>query len=320
MRELVLNDASIAAADQRTAMDWLVDIAKGMSLLVVKQVAQNTLRTSRPIQEIYYRGNRSLWDAIFALKQQGLVDEHRFLMRSSVKSPLTHELGQGIKDRFLACEGRTFPSPEGDPLVLCAISDGIAVSFPSDLIWDRNLIKVDFYELKDDESGEVSEEETFEEIDNLARSNHAPPIYERHRQSFRGQITSYAELWNNRKLAFPNLLFGPDVEDHLKKLNTSNLGSIVGKLANLNAAAAEWPNVGGGAPPWKNRARVTNESESLQNNAKLRERRRFKSYDGTRQLFLWHARFSYSGRIHLRFDPSSYEIEIGYIGQHLPLP
>ena len=28
MRELVLNDASIAAADQRTAMDWLVDIAK----------------------------------------------------------------------------------------------------------------------------------------------------------------------------------------------------------------------------------------------------------------------------------------------------
>ena len=45
MRELVLNDASIAAADQRTAMDWLVDIAKGMSLLVVKQVVQNTLRT-----------------------------------------------------------------------------------------------------------------------------------------------------------------------------------------------------------------------------------------------------------------------------------
>ena len=320
MRELILNDASIAAADQRTAMDWLVDIAKGMSLLVVKQVVQNTLRTSRPIQEIYYRGNRSLWDAIFALKQQGLVDEHRFLMRSSVKSPLIHELGQGIKDRFLACEGRTFPSPEGDPLVLCAISDGIAVSFPSDSVWDGNLIKVDFYELKDDGSGEVSEEETFEEIDNLARSDHAPPIYERHRRSLRGQITSYAELWNNRKQAFPYLIFGPDVEDHLKKLNTGDLGTIVGKLANLNAAAAEWPNVGGGAPPWETRAKVANESESLQNDVKLRERRRFKSHDGTPQLFLWHARFSYSGRIHLRFDPSSHEIEIGYIGKHLPLP
>ena len=319
MRELVLNDASIAAADQHTAMDWLADIAKGMSSLFLKQVVQNTLRTSRPLQEIHYRDNSSLWEAIIALRQQGLVEEHRFLMRSSVKSPLENELKEDVKDRFLSCEGKTFPSPAGNSLVLCAISDGIAVSFPSDLIWDSSLIRVDFYELKDDGSGEVSEEETFEKIDNLARSDHAPPIYERHRQSFRGQITSYAKLWNNREQAFPNLLFGPDVEDHLKKLNTSNLGSIVRKLANLNAAAAEWPNVGGSAPPWKARAKVVNESESLQNNSKLRERRRFKSHDGKRRLFLWHARFSDSGRIHLRFDPNSYEIEIGYIGQHLPL-
>lgn len=319
MRELVLNDASIAAADQHTAMDWLADIAKGMSSLFLKQVVQNTLRTSRPLQEIHYRDNSSLWEAIIALRQQGLVEEHRFLMRSSVKSPLENELKEDVKDRFLSCEGKTFPSPAGNSLVLCAISDGIAVSFPSDLIWDSSLIRVDFYELKDDGSGEVSEEETFEEIDNLARSDHAPPIYERHRQSFRGQITSYAKLWNNREQAFPNLLFGPDVEDHLKKLNTSNLGSIVRKLANLNAVAAEWPNVGGSAPPWKARAKVVNESESLQNNSKLREGRRFKSHDGKRRLFLWHARFSDSGRIHLRFDPSSHEIEIGYIGKHLPL-
>ncbi|MDE2736722.1 MAG: hypothetical protein OXI72_20165 [Gemmatimonadota bacterium] len=319
MRELVLNDASIVAADQSIAIDWLEDIAKGMSSLFLKQVVQNTLRTSRPLQKIHYRGNCSLWEIILALRQQGLVEEYRFLMRSIVKSPLENELKDDIKDRFLLCEGKTFPPPEGDPLVLCAISDGIAVSFPSDLIWDSSLIKVDFYELKDDESGDISKEETFEEIDNLARSNHASPIYERHRQSFRGQITSYAELWNNRKLAFSNLLFGPDVEDHLKKLNTSKLRSIVGKLSNLNAAAAEWPNVGGSAPPWEARAKVVNESEALQNNTKLRERRRFKSYDGTRQLFLWHTRFSDSGRIHLRFDPSSHEIEIGYIGQHLPL-
>ena len=315
MRELVLNDVSIAAADQSTAMDWLADIAKGMSSLVIKQVVQNTLRTSRPLQDIHYRDNSSLWEVILALRQRGLVDEHRFLMRSSVKSPLTNELEQSVKDRFLACEGRRFPSPAGNSLVLCAISDGIAVSFPSDSVWDRNLIKVDFYELKDDGSGEVSEEETFEEIDNLARSDHAPPICERHRQSLRGQITGYAELWNKRGQAFPNLIFGPDIEDHLAKLNTGDLGTIVGKLASLNAAAAEWPDVGGGTPQWK--TKVTNESESLQNDAKKREKRQFRSYDGTSQLFLWHARFGNSGRIHLRFDPSSHEVEIGYIGPHL---
>ena len=315
MRELVLNDASIAAVDQCTAMDCLANIAKGMSTLLLKQVVQNTLRTSRPLQEIYYRGNCSLWEVILALRQQGLVEEHRFLMRSSVKSPLENELKEDVKDRFLSCEGKTFPPPAGDPLVLCAISDGIAVSFPSDLIWDSSLIKVDFYELKDDESGDVIKEETFEEIDNLSRYDHALPICERHRQSLRGQITSVDELWNNRKQAFPNLLFGPDIEDHLRKLNTGDLGTIVGRLASLNAAATEWPDVGGGAPQWK--TKVTNESESLQNDAKKREKRRFRSYDGTSQLFLWHARFGNSGRIHLRFDPSSHEVEIGYIGPKL---
>lgn len=318
MREFVLNDASIAAADQRTAIDWLADIAKGMSSLVVEKIAQNTLRTSRSLQEIHYRENSSLSEAILALKQRGLIEEHRLLMRSSVKSPLTNELEQGIKDRFLACEGRTFPAPVGDSLVLCAISDRIAVSFPSDSVWNSDLIKVDFYELHDDESSEVSEEETFEEIDNLARSNHALPICERHRQSLRDQITSSAELWNNRKQAFPNLLFGPDVEDHLARLNTGDLGTIVGKLAGLNAAAAEWPEVGGGVPQWK--SKVTDESEPLKNHPKLLAERRFRAYDGTRQLFLWHARFGSSGRVHFRFDPSSYEIEIGYIGKHLPLP
>ena len=315
MRELVLNDASIAAADQHTAMDWLADIAKGMASLVEKKVVQNTLRTSCPLQEIHYRDNSSLRDAIFALRQQGSVEEYRFLMRSIVKSPLENELKEDVKGRFLSCEGKTFPPPAGDPLVLCAICDGIAVSFPSDSVWDRNLIKVDFYELKDDGSGEVSEEETFEEIDNLARSDHALPICERYRQSLRGQITGYAELWNKREQAFPNLIFGPDIENHLATLNTGDLGTIVGRLASLNAAATEWPDVGGGAPQWK--TKVTNESESLQNYAKKREKRRFRSYDGTSQLFLWHARFGGSGRIHLRFDPSSHEVEIGYIGPHL---
>ena len=143
MRELVLNDASIDAADQRTAMDWLADIAKGMSSLVVKKVVQNTLRTSRPLQAIHYRGNNSLWEIILALKQHDLREEYLFLMSSSVKTPLTNQLAQDIKDRFLACGGRTFPSPAGNSLVLCAISDGIAVSFPSDSVWDRNLIKVE---------------------------------------------------------------------------------------------------------------------------------------------------------------------------------
>ena len=51
----------------------------------------------------------------------------------------------------------------------------------------------------------------------------------------------------------------------------------------------------------------------------FREARMFQSHRGTREIFEWHARFGDGGRIHLRFDPPSKEVEIGYIGPHLPL-
>ena len=75
---------------------------------------------------------------------------------------------------------------------------------------------------------------------------------------------------------------------------------------------------GGATPRWK--CNVTPESDSVMNNATLRESRRFGSHYGTRELFEWHARFGSGGRIHLRFNPHAREVEIGYIGQHLPLP
>ena len=53
-------------------------------------------------------------------------------------------------------------------------------------------------------------------------------------------------------------------------------------------------------------------------NPTLHEARRFRSGGGTRVLFEWHARFGSAARIHLRFDARTREIEIGYIGVHLP--
>ena len=54
------------------------------------------------------------------------------------------------------------------------------------------------------------------------------------------------------------------------------------------------------------------------NNERLREARRFKSVNGEPMLFAWHARFGRGARIHLRFDARTRQIEIGYIGVHLP--
>ena len=73
----------------------------------------------------------------------------------------------------------------------------------------------------------------------------------------------------------------------------------------------------GAAPPWT--CKVTPESDRVMSHPSLREARRFRSGDGTPVLFEWHARFGSGGRIHLRFDASVREVEIGYVGGHLPL-
>ena len=157
------------------------------------------------------------------------------------------------------------------------------------------------------------QEET-EEIDHLARASHAARIYDRHRGRLRAG-SSPRELWNNRLAAFPGLVFGPDVEAHLREI--PRFHTAIERLSELNDDAERWRRDGGAMPRWTRK--VVNESESLRKHTQLREARRFRSCSGGTELFLWHARFGQGWRIHLRFDAECREVEIGYIGPHLPL-
>ena len=312
MREMVLNHASLDSPDQYTAVDWLKDVTVGMAQLVDENIAERSLRSSQSLSEIFCLPEWSLWDAILELQVGGARDEYLFLVRLSAKVPLLSDVGQNVADRFQSCEAKTLPPKAGEPLVLCAITDGIAVGFPSDPIWDQNQVTVSFDELLPDGNIGVASET----IDNLTRSAHALPICERHRADLR-QFANSAELWESREEAFPNLVFGPDVERNLTALDSGTLSIVVKRLVSLDESASEWRVTGGTMPTWK--CHVTPESPRVRDNPKLLDARRFKSHHGTQELFEWHARFGNSGRIHLRFDPSSYEVEIGYIGPHLPL-
>ena len=255
--------------------------------------------------------NYSLGEAYENLRRSGYREEYRFLVSLHLKTPLLHEIGEQIKDRFLACEEKTLPPGDGDPLVLCAIDDGIAVGFPSASTWDRDRVMVRFNELLPDQTIV----ETSEEIDQLTCTAHADPICERHRERLLAGSDPLT-LWENRQTVFPNLTFGPDVESNLKE-QTGLFSTIVGKLVDLERSAREWQDVGGPAPPWK--TKVSPESTLKMKKASFREARTFRSRLGTREIFEWHARFGDGGRIHLRFDPRSKEVEVGYIGPHLPL-
>ena len=317
MREMILNHASLADTGRYEALAWLADMASGMAGLVRDGVVRKNLRTCRSVHEIRLLDELSLFDAYRELQRRGNREESAFLMSLTEKTPLLSGVEPEVADRFraceaAACEAKTLPPPDGDPLVLCAVTNGVAVGFPSDPVWDRDRVSVIFAEML--RNGEI--ESAAEDIDNLARSAHAAPIADRHRERLRLECRSPADLWRRRGQLFPHLTFGPDVEGQLVKVNV--LSTVVNRLANLDTSAATWRESGGAAPSWT--CTVTPESESVMQHPKLREARRFRSVGGERLLFEWHARYGDGGRIHLRFDARTREIEIGYVGLHLPRP
>lgn len=312
MREMVLNHASLAAGDPYAAVGFLKDVVPAMAGLVTQGVTAKTLRTARHLTEIRCAPCFSLYNAMERLRRDGAREEYLFLVRMTTKTPLLSGVEAAAEHRFLTREARDLPTEDGEPLLWCALTGGVAIGFPTSAEWDRDRITVVFDELQ---SNETFNEET-EDIDHLARASHADLIYERHRRCLHAGLTP-GELWNNRQVAFPELVFGPDVEDHLRRVPLPRFHTLIDRLAELNEDAERWRRDGGAMPRWTRR--VVNESESVQNNPRLREARRFRSCSGGTKLFMWHVRFGRGWRIHFRFDEKCREVEIGYIGEHLPI-
>lgn len=311
MREMILNHASLVESDQCATDDWWKDIARGMAKLVDTGVVKASLRMCEldyPFHQIYQD-----------MRKSGAHEEHRFLVRLSTKMPLLDDFLEEVKNRFLGCEAealqpqkRGLLSPkEMDPFLLCALIDGVAIGLPSDPCWDSDSITVTFDELAPD----TTIESISETIDNLSRSLHSDPIYARHQTQVRANA-SPQEIWKMRATIFPNLIFGPGVQDDLTALPKPFLSTVIGKLSALNKSAEMWRGVEDTMPQWT--CKVTPENDSVISNPKLRNARLFASHDGTIQMFEWHARFGSGGRIHLRFEAKTKEVEIGYIGKHLP--
>ena len=269
-----------------------------------------------PLSEINCSPGNTLLDTLQVMRHSGNYEEFQYFFSLAQKVPLISELHKELRDRMLACESTSIPHPNGEPLVLCAISGNIAIGFPSNGVWDRNRIMVEFEELLSD--GAIAA--ASERIDNLTRFAHAASISARHRQSriyLLRQSKRIDELWALLPAVFAHLKFAPGVEQNLRKINSGHLSTLLSRLAELDSAATEWPVHGQVAPNW--RSAVTNESATVLKDPRLRNARVFLSSQGHRRLYSWHARFGSSGRIHLSFDRKSYEVEIGYVGPHLPL-
>ena len=229
MREMVLNHVSITAPDRYTAVDWLKDIATGIAELRSNGIVQLVLRTSHPVQEVICLSDWSLYEAYLELMRLGAREESVLLMSLSTKTPLLSDVSQDSEDRFLRCQEKALPPEDGAPLLFCAITDGIAVGFPSTSDWDCDTLTVRFDELLPDESiGEISET-----IDNLTRSTHAKQIWERHRANVRRQFKDSADLWEARHDVFPSLTFYPNVRRQLDGLDSIAMNKVSTALARM---------------------------------------------------------------------------------------
>ena len=315
MRELILNHASVYTTriNNPEALDWFKDVIEGIASIVGSGIAEKHLRMDKSLYEMSLGPHgQTLYDLVLELQGKGYRDEYRFFVGLAAKVPLLNELEEDIRDRFRACEEQTLAKGDGDPLVLCAISDGIAVGFPSQEIWDSDRLDVRFCELLQNDTLN----ETVEVIDQLTRAVHAVEIIDRHRSRLSAAIDP-RDLWRRRKEIFPNLVFGLDVESNLITA-AAHFSTIIAKLSDLDASAGEWKaKKRGPAPNWK--TYVSPESSHSMRNRDFRQSRTFRSYHGGNRIFEWHARYGSSGRIHLYFDANHFEVEIGYIGSHLPL-
>ena len=320
MREMILNHASLAWATRSQIDAWLKDVAAGITALVTSGAVQKVLRTDRPVYEIPCPVGRTLWEAWDRLRREvpQRPEEVRLLGQLLTNGPFLGDLSTLDPVR---CEAKT-PPPSGldfgadgrydrdagRPLVYCAINSGIAVSFPSEGAWSGDRVTVVFDQLV---RGADAVERVWKDIDNLSRFEDASVLGDRCQKSPELPRSS-AETWQRRQELFPNLLFGKDVEANLMK-QAGLLSTIVRRLKWLDDRAREWKSGGDSPRRWPG---VTDESNRVKDNPKLREERRFRSRIGERPLFEWHARVGDGVRVHLRFDESKRDIEIGYVGVH----
>ena len=243
-REMVLNHASLSVGDRAAAVDFLKDVVSGIGQLVSEGVVGGVLRASRGLTEVPCTDAFSLFDAMQGLRRSGARDEYLFLVKMTTKTPLLSSIEADARQRFLGCQTRDLRPEDGEPLLLCALTHSVAIGFPTHEDWDRDRVTVRFEELLPDDTFSPESED----IDHLARADHAALICARYRQQLRAGLQP-EELWRNRQAAFPNLVFGPDVEGNLEELPVGLLHTVVARLVELDVAAGNWSSIGGAAPP-----------------------------------------------------------------------
>ena len=293
---MVLNHASWAAVARSDAGDSIREVAGAMISLIQNRTVGNYLRCLDGWWTGAYNDVRDL----------GAHDELDLLLELCDRAPV---LRANVAASLPGCGVKGFSKDDGEPLALCAITDGIAIGLPRG-VWDNDVVVFTLEQLAPD--GEVAE--TVVKIDHVACYVHAEKICERRRAALLSEISSFRDLWRQRRSLYPNLLFGMDVEKQISNLSPGHVGIVLRRLANLDRSAREWYRVRSALPQISN---VSAESSTVIQDDYLRSQRLHRSSEGDAKLFVNHVKLRNGLRIYVEYCRQSYNIEVGYIGWHL---
>ena len=186
----------------------------------------------------------------------------------------------------------------------------LVISLSSDELWMKEYIKGNYITIEDEEC-EVC-------IRNCSTKNHVNEFVLERRQEEKMQISSGKEVWDKREELFPHLVFCESVRKQLEEVKVGiHIRAILERIQILEDYFATYEGV---FIKEKVGYGCRYESESVQNDEKLKNQRKFKTPYGSEEYFYWHISFpgDYPGRIHFIPDVEHNVGIIGYVGKHLP--
>lgn len=151
-------------------------------------------------------------------------------------------------------------------------------------------------------------------FDHITTIEHARAVRERRVDRLRNNVRP-GTFWTFKDKAFPNLFFGPDVEEQVARVDRTIFPLLIKRLAELDERTAQWkhsdlPHFPDGPTP------ITGETD--QTMKRYGTARRFRGLDGLQHTYEDHMWIDRGNRIHVLRDKAHRSVEVGYIGVHLP--
>lgn len=192
--------------------------------------------------------------------------------------------------------------------------DQILLSLPTYEIWENESVQGKYTTL--DEFGETVTSNRC--MENIYTSMAEDQIVKFQRKKFISGISSGQDLWEKREKLFPNLVFCENVKEQL--FVDSEKYHIDAVMKRLERFQEYFASCNGTYNPKDLGMGARTESETVQNDRKLKKLRRFRLPNGKEEFFFDHIGFTgkYTGaRIHFLPDAKNKKCYIGYIGKHL---